>query len=205
MLAFEYWKLSGLRLRKFLHSCTTSNWQEISAQPTALLNSAGRVIACAWIELSADEKTALWVLEKSTTKIVQQQLMLAVQFARLSWEKQQAQQRDKNPLIPWLQQRNSGLFTAHDLSLDLLGLLDLDKGCYTGQEIVARVHARVTHHKRRVFWIKTQFEPLQDSHLYSLHRNVLSVLPVAQISQDAAEPPEGSKQQVKRTDIGPLF
>lgn len=33
-----------------------------------------------------------------------------------------------------------GQHTAHMLSLDLLGALSLDKGCYPGQEIVARTH-----------------------------------------------------------------
>ena len=33
-------------------------------------------------------------------------------------------------------------FTPHMLNLDLLGALDFDKGCYTGQEVVARTHYR---------------------------------------------------------------
>ena len=31
-------------------------------------------------------------------------------------------------------------YTPHMLNLDLLGAISLDKGCYTGQEIVARTH-----------------------------------------------------------------
>lgn len=33
-------------------------------------------------------------------------------------------------------------FTPHMLNLDLLGAISLDKGCYTGQEVVARTHYR---------------------------------------------------------------
>ena len=33
-------------------------------------------------------------------------------------------------------------FTPHMLNLDLLGAISFDKGCYTGQEVVARTHYR---------------------------------------------------------------
>jgi len=36
----------------------------------------------------------------------------------------------------------SGEFTPHMLNLDLLGAVSFDKGCYPGQEIVARTHYR---------------------------------------------------------------
>jgi folate-binding protein YgfZ len=39
-------------------------------------------------------------------------------------------------------------FTPHMLNLDLLGALSLDKGCYTGQEIVARTHYRGATRRR---------------------------------------------------------
>ena len=41
-------------------------------------------------------------------------------------------------------------FTPHMLNLDLLGAVSLDKGCYPGQEIVARTHYRGAT-KRRMF------------------------------------------------------
>jgi folate-binding protein YgfZ len=42
------------------------------------------------------------------------------------------------------------LFVAQMLNLDLLGGISFDKGCYTGQEIIARTHYRGTI-KRRMF------------------------------------------------------
>jgi folate-binding protein YgfZ len=36
----------------------------------------------------------------------------------------------------------SGKFTPHMLNLDLIGAVSFDKGCYPGQEIVARTHYR---------------------------------------------------------------
>jgi folate-binding protein YgfZ len=39
-------------------------------------------------------------------------------------------------------------FTPHMLNLDLLGVISLDKGCYPGQEIVARTHYRGASKRR---------------------------------------------------------
>jgi len=36
----------------------------------------------------------------------------------------------------------SGEFVAQMLNLDVLGAIDFDKGCYTGQEVIARAHYR---------------------------------------------------------------
>lgn len=42
--------------------------------------------------------------------------------------------------LPWLPAQISERYTGHMLGLDRLGALALDKGCYPGQEIVARTH-----------------------------------------------------------------
>ncbi|HNP65659.1 MAG TPA: hypothetical protein PKH39_17135, partial [Woeseiaceae bacterium] len=42
--------------------------------------------------------------------------------------------------IPWIGAAQSEKFTPHMLNLDRLNALSFDKGCYTGQEIVARTH-----------------------------------------------------------------
>jgi len=44
----------------------------------------------------------------------------------------------------------SEAYTPHMLNLDLLDAISLDKGCYTGQEVVARTHYRGAT-KRRMF------------------------------------------------------
>jgi len=46
----------------------------------------------------------------------------------------------------WLSQ--SEKFTPHMLNLDLLDIVSLDKGCYPGQEIVARTHFRGASKRR---------------------------------------------------------
>ena len=42
--------------------------------------------------------------------------------------------------LPEINVATSGLFTAQMLNLDLIGAVSFSKGCYTGQEIIARAH-----------------------------------------------------------------
>lgn len=44
--------------------------------------------------------------------------------------------------IPHIYPETSGLFLPHELNLQDLKAIDFDKGCYTGQEIIARMHYR---------------------------------------------------------------
>jgi folate-binding protein YgfZ len=50
--------------------------------------------------------------------------------------------------IPEICADQSEKFTPHMLNLDLLGAISLDKGCYTGQEVVARTHYRGATRRR---------------------------------------------------------
>jgi folate-binding protein YgfZ len=56
----------------------------------------------------------------------------------------------------WLPQ--SEKFTPHMLNLDMLDIVSLDKGCYPGQEIVARTHFRGASKRRCLRFEST--EPL---------------------------------------------
>jgi tRNA-modifying protein YgfZ len=44
--------------------------------------------------------------------------------------------------IPQVSSATSGLWVAQMLNLDLLGGISFEKGCYTGQEVIARAHFR---------------------------------------------------------------
>jgi folate-binding protein YgfZ len=44
--------------------------------------------------------------------------------------------------LPEILAATSGAFVAQMLNLDLLGAVSFDKGCYTGQEVIARAHYR---------------------------------------------------------------
>jgi folate-binding protein YgfZ len=44
--------------------------------------------------------------------------------------------------LPEIRTATSAMFVAQMLNLDLLGAIAFDKGCYTGQEVIARAHYR---------------------------------------------------------------
>ncbi|MDH3547114.1 MAG: hypothetical protein OEN22_08440 [Gammaproteobacteria bacterium] len=50
--------------------------------------------------------------------------------------------------IPEIWHQQSEKFTPHMLNLDLLDAISFDKGCYTGQEVVARTHYRGATRRR---------------------------------------------------------
>jgi len=62
--------------------------------------------------------------------------------------------------VPYVDSAQSERFTPHMLNLDLLGAVDFDKGCYPGQEIVARTHFRGASKRRlRRFSANTEQKP----------------------------------------------
>lgn len=56
--------------------------------------------------------------------------------------------------LPELAAATSGLFVPQMLNLHRLGGIEFDKGCYPGQEVVARLHyrGRLTRHMMRLHW-----------------------------------------------------
>lgn len=55
---------------------------------------------------------------------------------------------DINTGVPRIHPETSGAFLPHDINLDLLNAISFEKGCYTGQEIIARMHYRGKLKKR---------------------------------------------------------
>jgi folate-binding protein YgfZ len=54
--------------------------------------------------------------------------------------------------IPQVYAATSEAFVAQMLNLDLLGAIAFDKGCYTGQEVIARAHYRGRVKRRLQRW-----------------------------------------------------
>jgi len=71
--------------------------------------------------------------------------------------------------IPIINKTNAEIFTVHDLNLPALGAINFKKGCYTGQEIVARTHfrAKLKHH---LYLLKFQ-KPLKENQIFVDERN----------------------------------
>jgi tRNA-modifying protein YgfZ len=63
--------------------------------------------------------------------------------------------------IPFIGLSQSGLFLPHDLGLVQLGAVSFTKGCYLGQEIIARMHYKAKLKKQTEFWGGTGPCPLE--------------------------------------------
>jgi folate-binding protein YgfZ len=67
--------------------------------------------------------------------------------ARAAWER-----ADIVAGLPQIYTATSEAFVAQMLNLDLLGAIAFDKGCYTGQEVIARAHYRGRVKRRLQRW-----------------------------------------------------
>jgi folate-binding protein YgfZ len=63
--------------------------------------------------------------------------------------------------IPQVYAGTSEAFVAQMLNLDLLGAIAFDKGCYTGQEVIARAHYRGRVKRRMQRWSNAGDRPLK--------------------------------------------
>jgi folate-binding protein YgfZ len=62
--------------------------------------------------------------------------------------------------LPQVYAATSESFVAQMLNLDLLGAIAFDKGCYTGQEVIARAHYRGRVKRRLQRWTHGATQPL---------------------------------------------
>jgi folate-binding protein YgfZ len=90
--------------------------------------------------------------------------------------------------IPQVYAATSESFVAQMLNLDLLGAIAFDKGCYTGQEVIARAHYRGRVKRRMQRWLNAggaQLKPGDSTR--SRDGRTLTVVRVAQDEQGRQE------------------
>ena len=94
--------------------------------------------------------------------------------------------------IPRITQATSGQFTAHMLSLDRLSAISVNKGCYVGQEIIARTHYR--GQSKKILWRLNQpglapmdTWPIQGKSVIVISPGTQSALAVGSIDLQASE------------------
>jgi len=80
--------------------------------------------------------------------------------------------------FPIIGREQSEKFTPHMLNLDLLGAVSFDKGCYTGQEIVARTHHKGAT-KRRTLRFESESPVSAGDKVSTEDRDIGEVLNVA--------------------------
>jgi folate-binding protein YgfZ len=75
-----------------------------------------------------------------------------------------------NEGIPVIYPETSGKFLPHEINLHTLNAISFNKGCYTGQEIIARMHYRgkLKNHMRKMA-ISSETQPFPGCDMYVLH------------------------------------
>lgn len=153
---------SGIGAKTFLQGQLTCNINDLKAnqpQITACCNLQGRVIFTAYV-LMKNEQSFLLMIPKSMKNIVVSHLEKYARFSRCCIVEIEMGERH-SPLqgadvkiniikgIPTIYPETSEQIIAQRLNLHLIeGAISFKKGCYLGQEIIARLHFKGTlkHH-----------------------------------------------------------
>lgn len=138
--------VNGVDAFNFLQGQLTNDLKKLESKPSihaAWCNPKGRVISVMSVAKAADGYSIVVPAELSNEIL---RLLTLYRFrAKVEFVAGQAVSGpDPADMIdrglPWIGAAQSEKFTPHMLNLDLLDAISLDKGCYTGQEIVARTH-----------------------------------------------------------------
>lgn len=140
--------VSGIDAKKFLQGQLSCDVDKLSEPPLgAHCNPKGRVLSLFWLTRASDG--LILQLPSDLLKIAVENLR---KYSRLfrgcaltivpdtrQVDSQQWRLNNIQQGIPVIYAATSGLFLPHDLNLPKLGGVSFTKGCYTGQEIIARM------------------------------------------------------------------
>lgn len=149
--------VSGEDALSFLQGQLTADLSKLAGQAettsirSAWCNPKGRVI-CLMSIAATDNAYALTLPAELADDVVKRLTMFRFR-AKVDFETTAATLNLDSSVEDWLLEKlragepeicgaQSEKFTPHMLNQDLLGAISLDKGCYTGQEVVARTHYR---------------------------------------------------------------
>ena len=141
-------------------SSETNRVAEIGSIRSAWCNPRGRVICMPYLTENTDGY--FLTIPTELVDLVIQRLTLFRFRSKVEFDARTATQKDlgiETTVDDWLLENlRAGLpeiwlsqsekFTPHMLNLDMLDIVSLDKGCYPGQEIVARTHFRGSSKRR---------------------------------------------------------
>jgi len=146
--------ISGTDVLDFLQGQLTIDLQKLRAGETrraGWCNPKGRVI-CLFNITAEDDGFALTLPTELADDVMKRLAMFRFR-AKVDFVLQPCGDEDRmlenlRNGVAEIWQPQSEKFTPHMLNLDLINAVDFDKGCYTGQEIVARTHYRGASKRR---------------------------------------------------------
>lgn len=143
-------KIKGLDAKRFLQGQLTCHMDQIAADKNHLAahcNPQGRVVSLFYITAQADGYGLM--MPERMLAIAMAGLKKYAVFFKVTMEIDSSTiEVDVPANEPVIYPETSGLFTPHEINLDQLNAISFDKGCYTGQEIIARMHYRGKLKKR---------------------------------------------------------
>lgn len=190
-------QISGKDAKKFLQGQLTCNLDEITSTRSlrgAHCNPQGRIISLFTISLSGEDydlqmprelvPIALKALQKYAVffKVSLTDVSETLQPSYL--DKEQAIRQGIAEIYP----ETSGKFLPHELNLPELGAVSFNKGCYTGQEIIARMHYRGKL-KNHLYYakIQTSLPILRGNDIYLQGKSKGSIVDYCQIAYNTYE------------------
>lgn len=140
--------VEGTDAKKFLQGQLTCNLEEISADHTRLgahCAPDGRVISL--FHIKATNQGYQLQMPKSLVPIAINALKKYAVFFKVTLTDQSTDavypiNEEIEQGIPHIYPETSGKFLPHEINLPALHAVSFNKGCYTGQEIIARMHYR---------------------------------------------------------------
>jgi hypothetical protein len=111
-----------------------------------------------------DESFYIYIVQPVMADVISEPFISQNQYrGSLAWHALQLQHQ-RVEIYP----ESRGMFLPHRLDMHLSGHINFEKGCYKGQEIIARMHYRSTQkHKLVSFMVDTEVEPKAGLPLYS--------------------------------------
>jgi hypothetical protein len=154
-------RVTGPDAARFLQGQLSADIEKLSPGEKTLAglhNPQGRVVALFDLtRISAEEFSA--VLPRELLAAVAARLRKYVLRAKVRLEETEvaapvaAELGELRRGLPQVYAATSEAFVAQMLNLDLLGAISFDKGCYTGQEVIARAHYRGRVKRRMQRWL----------------------------------------------------
>jgi folate-binding protein YgfZ len=156
-------RFQGPDARKFLQGQLSNDMNALRADRLLLAglhNPQGRVLALLRLAApAADDLIALLPAELAEATaatlrryVLRAKLTISCESSATALDARLAppsRAQDIAAGVPQVYAATSGEFVAQMLNLDCIGAISFNKGCYTGQEIIARAHYR-GHMKRRM-------------------------------------------------------
>ncbi len=158
-------------------------------QKNALCNVKGRVISLIWIRRPEDSCFELYVDESLLKKTLKTLEKFKVFYkSKMSLPEEVSEKINLVELGVWrkncilsglceITNYTSETFTPHDLNYQNQDVINFDKGCYTGQEVVARMHYRAKLKSAMFLTESIALKNIEEGdNLYDLEKNIIGKL-----------------------------